>query len=139
MLAAERVRLFRLLALTNSPYDGEALAASRMANKLLKRTGTTWVDLFGQDEPIRDAALTEAPPPETDGFSARTRENSDRLNGRRPSMLLGRSYLDLHLKIVVGINLIGEGLIPINQMVAAISVRLWICDIVFLIFDDVSE
>jgi hypothetical protein len=38
--------LFRLLALTNSPYDGEALAASRMTNKLMKRTGASWVDLF---------------------------------------------------------------------------------------------
>jgi len=39
MLSADRAKLFRLLALTNSPYDGEALAASRMANKLLKRAG----------------------------------------------------------------------------------------------------
>ena len=65
MLSADRAKLFRLLALTNSPYDGEALAASRMANKLLKRTGASWADLFGQDEPNRDTTAAQDPPADT--------------------------------------------------------------------------
>ena len=46
MLARERTRLVRLLSLTTSPHDGEALAASRMANKLVKRAGETWPNLI---------------------------------------------------------------------------------------------
>jgi hypothetical protein len=48
MLSADRAKLFRLLALSNLPYDDEALAASGMANKLLKRTGASWAEFFAE-------------------------------------------------------------------------------------------
>ena len=46
MDALTRTRLLKLLALTASSHDGEALAASRMANKLLKRTGSSGGGVF---------------------------------------------------------------------------------------------
>lgn len=39
-------RLSRLLAMTTSNHDGEALNAIRMANALLKKQGRTWDEIF---------------------------------------------------------------------------------------------
>jgi hypothetical protein len=39
-------RLSRLLAMTTSSHDGEALNAIRMANALLKRQGMTWGEVL---------------------------------------------------------------------------------------------
>jgi Protein of unknown function (DUF2786) len=46
MLPKERAKILKLLALTASSHDGEALAASRIANKLLRRAGETWPNLI---------------------------------------------------------------------------------------------
>ena len=48
MLPKERTKILKLLALTASSHEGEALAASRMANKLLKRAGTSWAEFFAE-------------------------------------------------------------------------------------------
>ena len=39
-----RQKLTKILGLTNSTHDGEALSAARLANDLLKRHGATWED-----------------------------------------------------------------------------------------------
>jgi len=57
MDALTRTRLLKLLVLTASSHDGEALAASRMANKLLKRTGSSWAEFFAD----RSGGLDTAP------------------------------------------------------------------------------
>jgi hypothetical protein len=69
MDALTRTRLLKLLALTASPHDGEALAASRMANKLLKRTGASWAEFFAESatgdiepEDYREHASAETEP-----------------------------------------------------------------------------
>ncbi|UEM08225.1 hypothetical protein JL101_036400 (plasmid) [Skermanella rosea] len=41
-------RLAKLLGMTGSDYDGEALAAARKANALLKTAGLTWADVIDQ-------------------------------------------------------------------------------------------
>lgn len=42
----DREKLIKVLALTSSDVDGEALAAIRTANKILAAEGTTWGDLL---------------------------------------------------------------------------------------------
>jgi hypothetical protein len=39
-------KLIKILNLTTSDSDGEALAAIRTANSLLKKSGKTWEDMF---------------------------------------------------------------------------------------------
>ena len=43
----DRDRLVKLLNLTASPHDGEALAAVRRSNEMLQQAGRSWSDLFG--------------------------------------------------------------------------------------------
>ncbi|MDE5446727.1 hypothetical protein FXV83_17045 [Bradyrhizobium hipponense] len=41
----DRERLLKILRLTESNHDGEAIAAMRMANKLIRSAGKTWEDV----------------------------------------------------------------------------------------------
>lgn len=59
----DRVRLLKLLQMTRSGSDGEALNAVRMANALLDREGESWeavLGLLGEPDPF------PAPPPPRD-------------------------------------------------------------------------
>jgi hypothetical protein len=47
MTPKERERLVNILARTSSTYDGEALAAVRKANELLKRHRLSWQEFLG--------------------------------------------------------------------------------------------
>lgn len=47
MIPDERARLLKLLGMTGSVHDGEALNALRMATALMKRCRVTWSDLLG--------------------------------------------------------------------------------------------
>jgi len=42
----DKVRLAKLLGMTTSEHDGEALNAMRMANDLIKAAGKTWADVL---------------------------------------------------------------------------------------------
>lgn len=42
----DRERLTKLMAMTTSSNDGEALNAMRMANKIIKAAGTSWEELL---------------------------------------------------------------------------------------------
>lgn len=53
MLDAQTEKLKKLLALTTSSNDNEALIAIRQANKILKSANRTWPEIIGAD-------LTEA-------------------------------------------------------------------------------
>jgi Protein of unknown function (DUF2786) len=51
-------RLSKLLELTSSDYDGEALAAARAAHRFLRSLGLTWAELLGtpaaaRPQPVR--------------------------------------------------------------------------------------
>ncbi|MET4121186.1 hypothetical protein ABIB85_007666 [Bradyrhizobium sp. JR1.5] len=41
----DRERLLKFMRLTESDHDGEAIAAMRMANKLIRSAGKTWEDV----------------------------------------------------------------------------------------------
>ena len=43
-------RLIKILGMTGSTHDGEALSALRMAQKLMAANGKTWKDLMGQPQ-----------------------------------------------------------------------------------------
>ena len=47
--AADRDRLAKLLGMTGSAHDGEALNAARLASALVRQAGITWFDLLGTD------------------------------------------------------------------------------------------
>ena len=48
----DRELLEKLLGMIGSPHDGEALAAARKADALVRRAGLTWPDvLAGRDQP----------------------------------------------------------------------------------------
>jgi hypothetical protein len=44
--AATRLRLARLLGMIGSGHDGEALNAARMADRLVRHHGITWLDVI---------------------------------------------------------------------------------------------
>ena len=49
-------RLIKILGMTGSTHDGEALSALRMAQKLMAANGKTWKDLIGAPQPQQGAA-----------------------------------------------------------------------------------
>lgn len=53
----DKERLLKLLNMTGSEHDGEALAAIRKSNELLRQSRTNWADALGLSRPA-------APPPE---------------------------------------------------------------------------
>lgn len=61
---ADRERLIKLLSLSGSPHDGEALAAIRKANGLLTANNTTWSEVIAQPEELE--AAQSSPWPEGD-------------------------------------------------------------------------
>jgi hypothetical protein len=48
----DKGKLAKLLALTSSPVDGEALAAVRKAHHLIAKAGITWPQLLEVDDPV---------------------------------------------------------------------------------------
>jgi hypothetical protein len=60
-----REKIAKLLNLTSSDNDGEALNAIRIANQILKKNGLDWPTLIEEDKPIRYQAkeppVTPAP------------------------------------------------------------------------------
>lgn len=53
-------RLIKVLGLTTSDQDGEALSAIRRANEILKRGGTTWAQLLGAQSIFKTAEQCQA-------------------------------------------------------------------------------
>jgi len=51
MDAKDRAMLVKLMGMTGSDHDGEALAAVRKATALLARNKTTWAEILGQATP----------------------------------------------------------------------------------------
>ena len=58
MSFTETKRLGKLLALTTSTFDGEALVAIRKANSLLHQEGFTWSELLENDAPKTTQAVS---------------------------------------------------------------------------------
>ena len=57
-------KLIKILNLTNSPVDGEALSAARFANQLLNNEGLTWENLL--NNPKQDIPKKEFEGPKRD-------------------------------------------------------------------------
>jgi len=57
MKAADQIRLAKLLAMTTSNHDGEALAAARKANAMVQKLGMSWENIIcpeaGQDNVVQ--------------------------------------------------------------------------------------
>ncbi len=60
-MEVDKDRLAKLLSMTSSDHDGEALAAIRKANQLLRANGTTWSDVLGTSELALEPPQPEAP------------------------------------------------------------------------------
>jgi hypothetical protein len=56
-VSIDKVRLTKLMRMTESVHDGEALTALRMANALLKAANVNWSDILGSPS-------TSAPSPD---------------------------------------------------------------------------
>ena len=61
----DRDRLAKLLSLSDSKHDGEALAAIRKSNELLKLHRTTWHEVMGISTPAEPPPEPAAPPSRT--------------------------------------------------------------------------
>jgi hypothetical protein len=67
MVELDKERLAKLLSMTSSDHDAEALAAIRKANELLRLNKKSWSDVLGSDapaiEPPRPAPPSSTRPP----------------------------------------------------------------------------
>jgi hypothetical protein len=54
-------RLIKLLGMTSSTFDGEALVAIRKANNLLKSAGLTWADVVTVSESAQKSSTWREP------------------------------------------------------------------------------
>jgi len=75
-LELDKDRLAKLLSLTDSKHDGEALSAIRKSNELLKLHKTTWHEVMGLSSPAEPP-----PPPEPAAASARAERPAELLPG----------------------------------------------------------
>ena len=70
----DRALLEKLLGMIGSPHDGEALAAARKADALVRRAGLTWPDvLAGRDQPPPQVAAAPVQPARPRGRASRNR------------------------------------------------------------------
>ncbi|MFN4141713.1 hypothetical protein [Aestuariivirga sp.] len=69
LTAAERSTLAKLLGLTGSAHDAEALSAARKAHELVKARGNTWSDLLGAPKSCRPLANMQQWPKICSGFA----------------------------------------------------------------------
>jgi hypothetical protein len=61
----DRERLIKLLNMTESQYDAEALIAIRRSNALLRKSKTSWAELLAQPHQPAKASPPSSPSPET--------------------------------------------------------------------------
>lgn len=54
----DKVKLTKLLGMTRSSSDGEALNAMRMANALIEAAGSTWEEVLKDADPARVVTVT---------------------------------------------------------------------------------
>jgi len=59
----DRDRLAKILAMTTSENDGEALSAVRRANKIIKDAGLAWTDVLAQQSVVTINIGKRNPPP----------------------------------------------------------------------------
>jgi hypothetical protein len=59
----DKDRLAKLLSMTSSDQDGEALTAIRKANELLRLNNKSWSDVLGSDAPAVEPPRPAPPPP----------------------------------------------------------------------------
>ena len=118
----DKDRLAKLLSMTSSEHDAEALAAIRKANELLRGSRKTWFDAVGASTSALDPPRAEAPryaprpagpPPPPPGFQrlrvapspsadahpGRKAEEGQQLEGR-VRQLLGRDLEGLGQEVV---------------------------------------
>lgn len=79
-MTIDRERLIRLLRMTESDQDAEALIAIRKANNLLRANGMGWSDVIGQPAPA------EPQPVVSTEWSDVSREGYERSDGIRRSI-----------------------------------------------------
>src|SRR5947207_3749926 len=89
-MALDRDRLIKLLNMTQSGHDAEALSAMRLSNALLRQSKTSWTDLLAdqvQPASILDTLKAEPRPPSRSEDSPRPKPANwgDDLFGDQPS------------------------------------------------------
>ncbi len=89
----DHVRLTKLLMMTTSSHDGEALAAIRKANAILKEAGVNWQEFLAGRLP--SSARMGPPPPKRDaGPRPSAREGEDFHRAPEDERELDRDYYD---------------------------------------------
>jgi hypothetical protein len=63
MVELDKERLAKLLSMTSSDHDAEALAAVRKANELLRLNKKSWSDVLGSDPPAIEPPRPAPPSP----------------------------------------------------------------------------
>ncbi|MET4156261.1 hypothetical protein [Bradyrhizobium sp. RT7b] len=91
----DRERLLKFLRLTESGHDGEAMAAMRMANKLIRSAGKTWEDVVaGVAAPAPKSYGSPAPTDYRTPPSKRGTRQHGRADPRSPKTEAKRIYDD---------------------------------------------
>ena len=64
-MGLDRGKLTKLLMLTTSDFDGEALSAIRMANSILKKEKLNWADIIRDEIRVKYEAKMDEPSPDS--------------------------------------------------------------------------
>ena len=140
----DRDRLVKLLNLTDSQHDAEALAAIRKSNQLLKFYGVTWHALLGLPTPHASNGAAERPatpqPPELPpGYAfARDYRNAFRREPVIPRLLAFPFWLVLELLAMVAprlrINKRGRTITLVFAASLVLSAAGWIAAAYYVVF-----
>jgi hypothetical protein len=138
----DRDRLVKLLNLTDSEHDAEALAAVRKSNELLRLNGVTWHAVLGLPPAAGDGAERPAPPRAPDlppGHAfARDYRNAFRREPVVARLLAFPFWLALELLALVAprlcINKRGRPITLVFVLSLVLSATAWIAAGYYLVF-----
>jgi hypothetical protein len=135
----DRTRLAKLLNVTDSAHDAEALAAIRKANQILRGQAMTWSDVLGA--PGSTASDAEATPPRLPPGHQRAAQYRDafRREALVPRLLAFPFWLFVELLALIAperpLNTRGRLLTLMFAVCMLLSVAAWIGLGYYLIFE----
>lgn len=94
MKQADRTRLIRLLGMTGSSSDGEALNAMRMAGKLIAELGLTWAQVLEPSPAAPAIGLGHAEDARRAGYEAEVEKLNVKIARERLDAILRRMDAD---------------------------------------------
>jgi hypothetical protein len=120
-LGLDRERLAKLLSMTGSGHDGEALTAIRQANRLLRENGKNWAEVLGTVHARAEAAPKPRETPPREAPSARPAPGARHTAGTSAAYQRALQYRDSFRREPIAPRLLGFPFWIVVELLAVLS------------------